>query len=135
MRDGVGLGKIYYLLNSVGIDLAVNIALLWPSWLAVGDATAHAEQAESSATTTTITITITISTTNISGCKQTYVVEIEKFDFFRRPAAFGTRTPFVWLRVEFVSCLKEEEWKIDFASSYYYYHYCCGCCIQERFSL
>ncbi|KRY31706.1 hypothetical protein T01_6298 [Trichinella spiralis] len=97
MRDGVGLGKIYYLLNSVGIDLAVNIALLWPSWLAVGDATAHAEQAESSATTTTITITITISTTNISGCKQTYVVEIEKFDFFRRPAAFGTRTPFVWL--------------------------------------
>ncbi|KAL1233512.1 Elongation factor Ts [Trichinella spiralis] len=96
MRDGVGLGKIYYLLNSVGIDLAVNIALLWPSWLAVGDATAHAEQAESSATTTTITITITISTTNISGCKQTYVVEIEKFDFFRRPAAFGTRTPFAW---------------------------------------
>ncbi|KRX15875.1 hypothetical protein T07_7665 [Trichinella nelsoni] len=76
----------------VGIDLAVNIALLWPSWLAVGDATAHAEQAESSSTTTTITITI--STTSISGCKQTYVVEIEKFDFFRRPAAFGTRTPF-----------------------------------------
>ncbi|KRX41909.1 hypothetical protein T08_11323 [Trichinella sp. T8] len=83
----------------VGIDLAVNIALLWPSWLAVGDATAHAEQAESSATTTTITITII--TTNISGCKQTYVVEIEKFDFFRRPAAFGTRTPFAWLPLDF----------------------------------